>query len=133
MAQATTKTKAHREFYRIDLEGGWSQIEGYPEGMVYRTLADDLDDAARTGSRTRLIRWPAGSVLPEAVIHETAEEVYVLEGDLVVTDAATGRETAFPAHSYACRPGHVWHGPFRTETGCLLLEIHAYPAGESGG
>ncbi|NKK61726.1 hypothetical protein [Rhizobium ruizarguesonis] len=35
-----------------------------------------------------------------------------------------GVDTADPAHPYACRPPGVFHGPFRSAMGCLLLEIH---------
>ena len=32
-----------------------------------------------------------------------------------------------PAGSYACRPAHVLHGPFFTESGCLMIEFNYYP------
>ena len=34
------------------------------------------------------------------------------------------------AYTYACRPPGVSHGPFKSENGCLLFEIHYYD--ESG-
>jgi hypothetical protein len=34
--------------------------------------------------------------------------------------------TSFQANTYACRPPGVHHGPFKSEKGCLLLEIHYY-------
>lgn len=121
-----TKTKDHREFYQVDMEAGWVQIPGYPEGMAYKVLADDFDEVARTGSRTRLIRWPPGAMLPNPVVHDFAEEVFVLSGDLVVIDSTDGSERPFGPNTYACRPANVPHGPFRTETGCLMLETHMF-------
>ena len=32
----------------------------------------------------------------------------------------------FKAPTYACRPPGVYHGPFKSERGCLLYEIHYY-------
>ena len=29
-------------------------------------------------------------------------------------------------HTYACRPPHTPHGPFKSETGCILFELHYY-------
>ena len=37
---------------------------------------------------------------------------------------------SFEAPTYACRPPGVHHGPFKSERGCLLYEIHYYD--ESG-
>ena len=37
----------------------------------------------------------------------------------------------YPQHSYTCRPPGVVHGPFKSDTGCLLLEIHYFDPEES--
>jgi hypothetical protein len=60
-------------------------------------------------------------------VHEYAEEVFMLEGDLIVGAASdgTGGERFHP-YTYAARPAGVFHGPFRSEGGCLLLETHYY-------
>ena len=34
--------------------------------------------------------------------------------------------TPFPPNTYACRPPGAHHGPFKSEHGCMLLEIHYY-------
>jgi hypothetical protein len=34
----------------------------------------------------------------------------------------------FQPNTYACWPPGVRHGPFKSETGCLLLEFHYYDA-----
>ena len=33
---------------------------------------------------------------------------------------------SFQAPTYACRPPGVYHGPFKSEKGCMLFEIHYY-------
>ena len=118
--------KQHREFFQIDLDGDWTPVPGYPDGIAYKTLADDFDPAARTGSRSRLVRFRPGVMLDRCVVHDHAEEVYVIAGDLVVIDPDTGAETTFAANAYACRPSGVPHGPFSSKTGCLLFELHYF-------
>jgi hypothetical protein len=50
-----------------------------------------------------------------------------MSGDLVVGNDAQGRGgTKFAPNTYACRPPGAKHGPFRSDTGCLLFEIHYY-------
>ena len=34
--------------------------------------------------------------------------------------------TAFPPFTYACRPPGAYHGPFRSDGGCILLEMHYF-------
>ena len=38
----------------------------------------------------------------------------------------TGIYCMDPHNSYACRPPGIYHGPFKSVQGCLLLEIHYY-------
>jgi hypothetical protein len=60
-------------------------------------------------------------------VHDYFEEVYLLAGDLIVGDEAAGRTAeVFTAGTYACRPPGIYHGPFRSEKGCLLLEIQYF-------
>ena len=33
---------------------------------------------------------------------------------------------SFSPNTYACRPPGAYHGPFKSEGGCLLLEMHYY-------
>lgn len=56
--------------------------------------------------------------------HAYYEEVYLLKGEL---EDLTLRRT-FTAGHYASRPPGMPHGPYRTVTGCLTLEIR-WPAG----
>ncbi|MEO1721752.1 MAG: cupin domain-containing protein [Pseudomonadota bacterium] len=114
--------KPHREFFAID-ESAWLAQEGYPAGFEIQVLSDDLDPATRRGSRTVLQRIAPGAATDGALTHEECEEVFVWRGDLV----AAGER--FEAPAYACRPGGVPHGPFRSEGGCLLLAVFYYADG----
>ncbi|MEM6487899.1 MAG: cupin [Pseudomonadota bacterium] len=123
--------KPHREFHPVS-QDGWYRPTGMPDGFLEKVLSDDLDLAAGTGSRTVLQRLAPGTATDEVVTHETSEEVYVAEGDLIVgsTRGPDGRTDQggqrFDAPTYACRPAGVRHGPFRTEGGCLLIAFF-YP------
>jgi hypothetical protein len=119
--------KEHKEFFRLNFGEGWEPIPGYPSGMEHKILAGHLDEANKRGARTRLMRIAAGTFTTKPFIHEYWEEVYVLSGDLIVGNDEQGRNgESFPANTYACRPPGAWHGPFKSETGCILLEIHYY-------
>ena len=119
--------KEHKEFHRLNFNDGWEAIPGYPSGMQHKILAGHLDEKNKRGSRTRLMRIPAGTFTTKPFIHEYWEEVYVVSGDLTVGNDEQGRNgESFLANTYACRPPGAWHGPFKSETGCVLLEIHYY-------
>jgi hypothetical protein len=119
--------KPHLEFFRIALDRGWEPIPGYPPGMKQQTLASDFDEAAKRGSRSRLLRIEPGSYSTRPFIHDYWEEVFVMEGDLIVgnDDQGWGGEQ-FLAPTYACRPPGVFHGPFTSRGGCTLFEVHYY-------
>ena len=119
--------KQHLEFKSLDLDAGWQVPPGYPEGIEHKILAGDLDEPNKTGNRTRLLRFKAGTYTTEPFIHEYWEEVYLLEGDLIVGNDEKGEGgTVFYKNTFACRPPGVHHGPFKSNKGCLLLEIHYY-------
>lgn len=119
--------KAHLEFHPVDMRGGWERPSGYPEGIEQKILAGSLDEAAHSGSRTRLLRFAPGIFTTAPFVHDYWEEVYLIEGDLTVGNDAEGRGGEnFTAGTYACRPPGAAHGPFRSSGGCLLLEIHYY-------
>ncbi|HWV54250.1 MAG TPA: cupin, partial [Pseudorhodoplanes sp.] len=60
-------------------------------------------------------------------VHDHWEEVYLMSGDLIVGNDANGNGgERFVAPTYACRPPGAVHGPFKSETGCLLYELHFY-------
>ncbi len=119
--------KEHLEFHRLDLQHGWEVLPGYPDGIEQKILSGTLDEAARTGTRTRLLRIHPGVFTTAPFIHEYWEEVYLLSGDLTVGNDASGRGgERFEPNTYACRPPGVRHGPFKSEGGCMLLELHFY-------
>jgi hypothetical protein len=119
--------KRHDEFYALDLDSGWEVPPGYPVGIKQKILSGGLDEEGRHGSRTRLLRFDPGVFTTAPFVHDYWEEVYLMSGDLTVgnDDRGNGGES-FAPHTYACRPPGAYHGPFKSETGCLLLEIHYF-------
>ncbi|TCC05653.1 cupin domain-containing protein [Kribbella soli] len=90
----------------------WTDAGG---GITQKVLSEDAD-----GTLTRLARWAPGTASGAEVIrHEYVEEVYLLEGEL--TDLTL--DQTFGPGDYACRPPGMPHGPYRTGTGCAMLEI----------
>ena len=119
--------KPHLEFHAVDMASGWQTPEGYPGGIAQKILAGGLDEAGQNGSRTRLLRFEPGVYTTAPFVHDYWEEVYLLSGDLTVGNDAQGRGgESFAPGTYACRPPGAVHGPFKSEGGCLLLEIHYY-------
>jgi hypothetical protein len=119
--------KEHDEFYAVDLDCGWETPTGYPDGIQQKILAGALDEQARRGTRTRLLRFAPGVFTTAPFVHEYWEEVYLVSGDLTVGNDADGNGgDSFLPHTYACRPPGAQHGPFKSEGGCLLLEIHYF-------
>lgn len=123
-------TKQHREFHPIDMSGdGWQLPEGYAPGggVDEKILSGHLDYEKKQGSRTRLLRFQPGVFTTTPFVHDYWEEVFLLQGDLTVGNNSAGEGgESFSAPTYACRPPAVYHGPFKSEHGCLLLEIHYY-------
>ena len=98
-------------------EGDWQPIEGLEGVAEELTLAVDHE----TGDYTRLTRFaPGADTSPVgAKTHNYPEEIFIIEGRL--HDAAFDRWLS--KGDYASRPPGEAHGPFRTEEGCLVLEI----------
>ncbi|HEY3562881.1 MAG TPA: cupin domain-containing protein [Kribbella sp.] len=107
--------KDEREFYPS------SQVEWVDAGGG---VAERVLSWAPDGMLTRLARWSAGTTTEDVIRHEYVEEVYLLEGEL--TDLTL--ERTFHPGDYACRPPGMPHGPYATQTGCMMLEIR-YSAG----
>jgi hypothetical protein len=74
---------------------------------------------------TRLARWEPGLDTSAAGVirHAYYEEVFLLEGEL--EDLTLGQ--TFTSGHYASRPPGMPHGPYRTRTGCVMLEIRYRP------
>ncbi|MGE5270061.1 MAG: hypothetical protein ACM3JG_10375 [Thiohalocapsa sp.] len=122
-----TINKPHLEFHGIDMSTGWETPTGYPAGIEQKILAGALDETGKQGSRTRLLRFAPRVFTTAPFVHDYWEEVYLVAGDLTVGNDAEGRGgQGFAPGTYACRPPGAVPGPFKSEGGCLLLEIHYY-------
>ena len=119
--------KIHDEFHALAMDSGWEVPPGYPQGMEQKILSGSLDEEGKRGSRTRLLRFQPGVFSTVPFIHDYWEEVYLLSGDLIVGNDENGQGgESFQPNTYACRPPGVHHGPFKSENGCVLLEMHYY-------
>jgi hypothetical protein len=116
--------KEHLEFFKIDLSSGWETPPGYPESIQQKILDGSLDEKNKKGSRTRLLRFAPGAFTTVPFEHGYWEEVLLISGTMTVG----GKD--FKPFTYACRPPHVPHGPFSSQEGCLLYEIHYFAAGD---
>jgi hypothetical protein len=120
--------KQHKEFHGIDMQGGWTRPPAYGDLDVHeKILSGGLDTKNKRGSQTRLLKFGPGAFTTAPFVHDYWEEVYLVSGDLTVGNDANGKGgTPFKPNTYACRPPGAWHGPFKSENGCILLEIHYY-------
>jgi len=115
--------REHIELQTLNLEQGWCALAGHA-GLQVQVLADSLDEAARRGARSRLVRFEAGARTREVLHHDYWEEVYLLSGDLVRLDG----QPAATAPSFSIRPPGTPHGPFASSQGCVLLELQYFIA-----
>jgi hypothetical protein len=85
-----------------------------------RVLSYDPDDP---NILTRILHWEPGYDSSEAgvITHNYLEEVHLLDG--AYEDLELGR--TFTAGMYASRQRGMPHGPYRSPTGCLMLEIRS--------
>ena len=125
--------KPHIEFMKLDMDEGWETPPGYPPGMQQKVLTLDLDEEGKTGSRSRFLRILPGTYSTEPFIHDHWEEVYLCEGDLIVGNDINGEGgEKFYAPTYACRPPGAYHGPFKSDEGCVMFELHYYYKPDKG-
>lgn len=97
--------------------GHWTPVAGL-DGMAEElTLSRD----ALTGEYTRLTRFlPGADTTPfGGKMHPYPEEVFIVSGRLY--DQAFDRW--LEAGCYASRPPGELHGPFKTDEGCVVLEM----------
>ncbi len=95
----------------------WTPVVGL-EGMVEElTLSID----PMTGEYTRLTRFFAGANTSSfgGKSHAYPEEIFIVSGRLY--DQAF--ELWLEAGHYASRPPGQKHGPFKTDVGCVVLEV----------
>ncbi|HEY6701560.1 MAG TPA: cupin [Pseudolabrys sp.] len=119
--------KKHDEFHTLDMSVGWETPPGYPKGIEQKILSGALDEANKRGTRTRLLRFAPGVFTKRPFVHDYWEEVFLVSGDLTVGNDAQGSGgKSFPPNTYAVRPPGAHHGPFKSNDGCMLLEIHYF-------
>ena len=119
--------KAHDEFHTLDMTTGWETPAGYPGGIQQKILSGALDETNRRGSRSRLLRFAPGVYTTKPFVHDYCEEVFLVSGDLTVGNDESGHGgTSYPPMTYACRPPGAVHGPFKSEGGCILFELHYF-------
>jgi len=100
-----------------DNDQKWKAIAGL-EGMA-EELTLSLDP--NTGEYTRLTRFHpnADTTAFGGKSHDYPEEVFIVSGRLY--DRAF--DMWLESGHYASRPPHEIHGPFKTDIGCVVLEI----------
>ena len=91
-------------------------------GITIKVLSGDLDTTAKRGKRTRLLRMAPGAVTPEAHAHDYWEEIYILEGEMIVHDGTDG-EKVVRVGDYAARKLGVMHDPVSTKDGCMMIDF----------
>jgi hypothetical protein len=119
--------KGHKEVHVLDMDKGWLTLPGYPPGIQEKIVAGELDEKNKRGNRTRLLRFAPGTYTTEPFVHDYWEEVFLVAGDLIVGNDRQGNGgEKFQNYTYAVRPPGVYHGPFKSDSGCLLLETHYF-------
>ncbi|MDR0477458.1 MAG: cupin domain-containing protein [Desulfobulbaceae bacterium] len=95
----------------------WTSVSGL-EGVA-EEITLSIDEV--TGEYTRLTRFLPGAdtTLFGGKTHAYPEEVFIVSGRLY--DAAFGQWLT--AGDYASRPPGELHGPFKTDEGCVVLEV----------
>jgi len=95
----------------------WHPIEGMEDMAEELTLSVD----ASTGEYTRLTRFHSGADTTAfgGKSHEYPEEIFIVSGRLY--DQAF--DMWLEMGHYASRPPGEIHGPFKTEEGCIVLEV----------
>jgi mannose-6-phosphate isomerase-like protein (cupin superfamily) len=111
-------------FRGVDMTAGFAASPHNPKSHE-KLLSSDIDEAARSGSRTRLLRLDPGYRSSAAHAHDYWEELYLLEGEMTIEDGEDGQKR-IKAPAYALRRPGVMHGPVVTATGCLLLDVNWY-------
>jgi len=97
--------------------GRWKPVKGLEGSAEELTLSVDEN----TGEYTRLTRfYPGTDTTPlGGKSHEYPEEVFLVSGRLYDEAFGIWLETGH----YASRPPGEIHGPFKTDIGCVVLEL----------
>jgi hypothetical protein len=95
----------------------WKPIQGLEDSAEELTLSIDED----TGEYTRLTRFHPGADTSAfgSKSHDYTEEILIVSGRLYDQAFNMWLDTGH----YTSRPPGEIHGPFRTDTGCIVLEV----------
>jgi len=95
----------------------WEPIKGLEKMAEELTLSID----EKTGEYTRLTRFhPGADTSPSGgKSHPYPEEIFIVSGRLYDQSFDKWLETG----DYASRPPGEIHGPFKTDIGCVVLEL----------
>jgi len=100
-----------------DNQAAWQPIAGLEDFAEELTLSID----AETGEYTRLTRFhPGADTTPfGSKSHAYPEEILIVSGRLYDQAFDLWLESGY----YASRPPGEVHGPFKTDIGCVVLEV----------
>jgi len=118
MREENLMHKPELEFFPVD-DSPWVPVPGAPAGHSEKILTWSPERMFVT----RLMKVDPGCASTETFVHDFWEEVYIVEGSQ--WDLGSGR--LFTKGMYACRPPGMKHGPYRTDEGCVTLEIRYRP------
>lgn len=105
----------------------WASPPSFDSGIEQIIIKDTLDFENKTGVRTRFVRFNSGAATKDVFLHDYHEEVYLVSGDQILLDKDTLAEKhKYTEGEYFLRPAGTKHGPFSSESGCVLLEVHYY-------
>ena len=102
--------KPHLELFPLNMDDGWEKPEGYPDGITQIVLVTDLDEDGKSGRRSRFLRFVPGEYTTAPFVHDHREEVFLVEGDLIVGNDENGfGDEKFTAPTFACRSPGACH------------------------
>lgn len=107
--------KQEYEICDVDLHGEWRLLEGGYNGTQEKILTYDPD----TGNYCRLLKFPPMTEVPDLLIHDFCEEVYVVDGYLTDINKNLTMSKGF----YGSRLPGMKHGPYSIPLGCTTLEF----------
>ena len=114
-------------FSKLNINEGWELAPGAGPGIEMKMLSGNLDEEKKVGVRTRLIRFLPGAFNTEVFVHDYWEEVYMISGSITLgNDQRGNKKITTQSPAYACRPPGTNHGPFRSDEGCMFLEVQYY-------
>ena len=113
------------------IKTGKDHLEQLRDGRVIFIGDEKVSDVTKHPSLKRAAKTVAQLYdlkhTKEPFVHDHWEEVFLVSGDLIVGNDEQGNGgKTFNKATYACRPPGVYHGPFKSENGCTLFELHYY-------